>query len=325
MSKVPTFDAATDRRPDHGAAIAGGQRPGDRVRRAEGARRGGRERRRGAAQRSQPVHARPRDLPALSARSRGPAARGHARVVRPIRRCASPPTGRCGAPDLDVMPVAARLARDADPGVRREVALSLRDQPAAAVARHPGRHRARLRRARIAAISKRWAPAPPARSRRSTIGCGASSASRTIRSRWSRRVRVDRVAAARARGGAGSHRARAVVEAVARRPPARARHARLHQGSRRVEGDAQPRGSRTVPLREPATWWLLNRMSERLGGLRPAAGAQGGRHLRSRRDRAEGSRHAASRRRICRSCRSRTIVEPHRRRRARQGRRRRAA
>ena len=30
---------------------------------------------------------------------------------------------------LDVLPVAARLARDADPGVRREVALSLRDQP----------------------------------------------------------------------------------------------------------------------------------------------------------------------------------------------------
>jgi putative membrane-bound dehydrogenase-like protein len=32
---------------------------------------------------------------------------------------------------LDVMPAAARLARDADAGVRREVALSLRDQPAA--------------------------------------------------------------------------------------------------------------------------------------------------------------------------------------------------
>ena len=31
---------------------------------------------------------------------------------------------------LDVLPVAARLARDADPGVRREVALSMRDQPA---------------------------------------------------------------------------------------------------------------------------------------------------------------------------------------------------
>src|SRR5687768_857454 len=33
---------------------------------------------------------------------------------------------------MDVMPTAARLAKDADPGVRREVALSLRDQPAEA-------------------------------------------------------------------------------------------------------------------------------------------------------------------------------------------------
>src|SRR5204862_558376 len=32
---------------------------------------------------------------------------------------------------LDILPVAARLARDADAGVRREVALSLRDLPAA--------------------------------------------------------------------------------------------------------------------------------------------------------------------------------------------------
>ena len=32
--------------------------------------------------------------------------------------------------DLDILPVAARLARDADAGVRREVALSMRDQPA---------------------------------------------------------------------------------------------------------------------------------------------------------------------------------------------------
>ena len=31
---------------------------------------------------------------------------------------------------LDVLPVAAKLAKDKDPGVRREVALSLRDQPA---------------------------------------------------------------------------------------------------------------------------------------------------------------------------------------------------
>ena len=32
--------------------------------------------------------------------------------------------------NLDIMPVAARLAKDADPGVRREVALSMRDKPA---------------------------------------------------------------------------------------------------------------------------------------------------------------------------------------------------
>src|SRR5207237_3179968 len=31
---------------------------------------------------------------------------------------------------LDVLPAASRLARDADPGVRREVALSMRDVPA---------------------------------------------------------------------------------------------------------------------------------------------------------------------------------------------------
>ncbi len=35
--------------------------------------------------------------------------------------------------NLDVLPVAARLARDADAGVRREVALSLRDQTGEAV------------------------------------------------------------------------------------------------------------------------------------------------------------------------------------------------
>ena len=67
VSNVPKFDAGDDRRADHGAAIAGGQRPRDRVRGAEGARRGGGERRRGAAQGSEPVHARPCDLPALSA------------------------------------------------------------------------------------------------------------------------------------------------------------------------------------------------------------------------------------------------------------------
>ena len=47
---------------------------------------------------------------------------------------------------MDILPVAARLARDADAGVRREVALSLRDKPADAALPHPRGHRARLRR-----------------------------------------------------------------------------------------------------------------------------------------------------------------------------------
>ena len=77
---------------------------------------------------------------------------------------------------LDVMPVAARLARDTDPGVRREVAR-------VACATSPPTRRwtswSTSRAAstgRIAATSKRWARAPPERSRRSTSGCTASSA-----------------------------------------------------------------------------------------------------------------------------------------------------
>ena len=72
-------------------------------------------------ERSQSLHARPRDLPAVSARSRGPAARGNARVAH-----------RSGAADHGLSGDAAResrhpaggraLARDADAGVRREVA-----------------------------------------------------------------------------------------------------------------------------------------------------------------------------------------------------------
>ena len=49
-----------DRGADHGAAVARGQRAGDRVRRAESARRRRGERRGGDAERSQPVHARTR-------------------------------------------------------------------------------------------------------------------------------------------------------------------------------------------------------------------------------------------------------------------------
>ena len=75
--------------------------------------------------------------------------------------------------NLDVLPVAARLARDADAGVRREVALSLRDQPADASLRHPGRHRARLRRPGSQLSRSAGHRRDRQGSRRSTIGCGS--------------------------------------------------------------------------------------------------------------------------------------------------------
>ena len=143
---------------------------------------------------------------------------------------------------LDVMPVAARLARDTDPGVRREVAVSLRDQPAAAaldilvdIARgFDGKDRSYLE----------------------ALGTGATGKEAALYDRlhrelgvkddpiaWPAHVHVDGVAAARAGGGGGPVGACAVIEAVARRPPVRPGHARLHQRSRRVEGDAQPRAA----------------------------------------------------------------------------------
>ena len=82
--------------------------------------------------------------------------------------------------------------------------------------------RARLRRPGSQLPRSAREPAPPARSRRSTSGCGASLGVKDDPLTWSASLRADRVAAARAGGGAGPDRARAVVEAVARRPPPRA-------------------------------------------------------------------------------------------------------
>ena len=74
---------------------------------------------------------------------------------------------------------------------------------------------------RTAATWKRSERARPARSRRSTIGCAASSGRRTIRSRWS--ATFARIAWRLHVPAAVPDltRARAVVEAVARRPPLR--------------------------------------------------------------------------------------------------------
>ena len=202
--------------------------------------------------------------------------------------------------DLDVLPTAARLARDADAGVRREVALSLRDQPADAaldilvdIARgYDGQDRSYLE----------------------ALGTGATGKEAALyerlRTRARREGRSDRLAAAFTWIAWRLHVPAAVADLTARAQSStlsladrrlRDGHARVRQRSGGVEGDAGLAAADSA-LREPATWWLLNRMSNDWAGLRPAPGAQGGRDLRSRRDRAEGSGRAAGRPPICRSC-----------------------
>ena len=175
VSKVPAFDAATI-----DGLITALRSPAVNVRAIgfEGLKA------RGAAavnavaallERSQPVHARPCDLPSLSAWSRGPSARGGARVAH-----------RSGAAHRGLPGDAARRSRRHAGGgaarPRRGRRRPARGGAVACATSPPPRRwtswstsRA-ASTGRIAAIWKRWAPAPPARSRRSTSGCGASSA-----------------------------------------------------------------------------------------------------------------------------------------------------
>ena len=173
---------------------------------------------------------------------------------------------------LDVMPVAARLARDADPGVRREVALSMRDQSAAGRSTCWSTSRA-ASTGRTAATSRRSARAPRARSRRSTIGCGASS--RVHRpDRMARHVRVDRVAAARAGGGDGAVGTRAVGELSRAERRLAMDTLAFIDGPRRVDGDAQA-GRAEQPAARAGDVVAAEPHVEQLGEPQPAAGAEG--------------------------------------------------
>ena len=205
---------------------------------------------------------------------------------------------------LDVMPVAARLARDADPGVRREVALSMRDQPAGRGPRHPGRRRPRLRRPgshlpRSAGHRRHREGSGALRS-----AAGTSSASGDPMA-WS---------PAFARIAWRLHVPAAVADLTAR-----AQSAKLPAADRRLAVDTlafvkdpaaskamlDARAGRRARCASTATWWLLNRMSNDWAELRTAAGAQGGRHLRPRRrSPCVKSVDARSPRPICRSSRS---------------------
>jgi putative heme-binding domain-containing protein len=160
---------------------------------------------------------------------------------------------------LDVMPAAARLARDSDAGVRREVALSLRDQPAAAsmdilveLARgFDGKDRSYLE----------------------ALGTGAFGKDAALYDRLRRELRVPADPLAWNNAFAWIawrlHPAAAVSDLSAR-----ARSSKLSVADRRLATDAlafinDPSASAAMlgipdgksPMSELATWWLLNRMS----------------------------------------------------------------
>jgi putative membrane-bound dehydrogenase-like protein len=176
---------------------------------------------------------------------------------------------------LDIIPTAARLARDKDPGVRREVALSMRDQPATTamnilvdIARgYDGQDRSYLEALGTGATGKE-----PALYDRLRSDLGVKDPMT-----WS---------APFARIAWRLHVPAAVADLSAR-----AQSSKLSAADRRLAADTlafvkDPAASKAMltlaqqqdsPLREPATWWLLNRLSNDWAdyGLRPALKAAG--------------------------------------------------
>lgn len=176
---------------------------------------------------------------------------------------------------LDVLPVASRLARDTDPGVRREVAVSLRDQPEdkslailVDIARgFDGKDRSYLE----------------------ALGTGATGKEPALYERVRRELGVkdDPIAwPATFTWMAWRLHVPAAVPDLS----ARARSSQLSLADRRLALDTlafikDPAASKAMlsfaepnsPLREPATVWLLNRMSNDWAdhGLRPALKAAG--------------------------------------------------
>ena len=259
VSKPPAFDPATIE-----GLITALRSPAVNVRAIgleglQGARRVGGRRRRRAARGSESRIMRGRGLFLLY--QLGPEGRQRAGTPEsqkdPAMKIAAYRAMRRGG--LDVLPMAARLARDPDAGVRREVALSLRDVPAAAsldilveIARgFDGKDRSYLE----------------------ALGTGATGKEAALYDRLRRELRVPSDPVAWAPTFAWIawrlHPPAAVADLAAR-----ARAAKLSPDDRRRAIDAlafidAPAASDamlklaggTGPQRELATWWLLNRMS----------------------------------------------------------------
>jgi putative membrane-bound dehydrogenase-like protein len=178
---------------------------------------------------------------------------------------------------LDVLPVAARLARDADAGVRREVALSLRDQPAdksldilVDIARgYDGKDRTYLE----------------------ALGTGATGKEAALYDRLRRELNASNDPIAWPPPFTWIAWRLHVPAAVADLA-ARAGSPKLSPAERRLAMDTlafinDPAAAKAMlrlasaegPLREGATWWLLNRLSSDWAGaeygLGPALKASG--------------------------------------------------
>lgn len=172
--------------------------------------------------------------------------------------------------DLDTLAVASRLARDPNPGVRREVALSMRDQPASGAL------------AILVDVARGYDGED--RSYLEALGTGATGKEAQLYERLRRDLGVmdDPISWSRsfARLAWRLHVPAAVPDLTAR-----ARSPKLSLAERRLSMDAlafvdDPAASAAMlslaapdsRLREAATWWLLNRVSNDWAdhGLGPA-------------------------------------------------------
>ena len=194
--------------------------------------------------------------------------------------------------NLDVLPVAVELARDTDAGVRREVALSLRDQPAdkalpssstSARLRRPGSQLPRS--ARTGATGKEPALYEQVRK---ALGVKDDPLTWSPAFTW---------IVWRLHSGVSAGPDRRAQSPEPRLLTAPSRMDTLAFTSDDAAAKAMlALAAPTSALRDGATYWLLNRLTgdwASLISVRP----QDRRHLRSGRDRAEGSGHSAAERR----------------------------
>jgi putative membrane-bound dehydrogenase-like protein len=176
---------------------------------------------------------------------------------------------------LDVLPTASRLARDADAGVRREVALSMRDQAGDAVLNI------------LVDVARGFDGQD--RSYLEALGAGATGKEAALYERLRREPGANNDPLAWTDSFARLAW-RLHVPAAVSDLSARARSPKLGSAERRLALDTlafidDPAASKAVlalaeaqsPLREPATWWLLNRMSNDWADheLKPALKAAG--------------------------------------------------